>query len=121
MRQQALLEPAALVQGQLVEIAVDAREYHRDLLFRLQRRELRLLQEFGQARAAIEQALRGGVEVGAELREGSHFAVLRELALDRAGDLLHRLDLRRRADARHRQADVDRRADALEEQIGFQE
>jgi hypothetical protein len=40
------------------------------------------------------------VEVGAELGEGRHLAVLGELALDRAGDLLHRLDLRRRADAR---------------------
>ena len=38
-----------------------------------------------------------------------------------AGDLLHRLGLRRGADARHREADVHRRADALVEQIGLQE
>jgi hypothetical protein len=77
-----------------------------DLLFDRQRRELRLLQQLGQARAAVEQALGRGVEVRAELREGRHFAILRQLQLDRAGDLLHRLGLRRRADARHRQTDV---------------
>ena len=107
--------------GSGVEIAVDAGVDHHDLLFHLQRRELRLLQEFGQARAAREQALGRGVEIGAELRERRHFAVLRELALDLAGDLLHRLGLRGRSDARHRQADVHRRADALEEQIGLEE
>ncbi len=39
----------------------------------------------------------------------------------RAGDLLHRLGLRRGADARHREADVHRRADALVEQVGLEE
>jgi len=49
---------------------------------------------------------------GAELREGGHFAILRKLALDAAGDLLHGLGLRpsRRAT---RQADVHGRPDAL--------
>jgi len=42
------------------------------------------------------------------LREGGHLAVLRELALDAAGDLLHRLGLRGGADARHDRADVQR-------------
>src|SRR5207237_7604634 len=50
---------------------------HADLLFHLQRRELRLLQERGQARTAVQQALRRGVEIGAELRERRHLAVLR--------------------------------------------
>src|SRR5687768_1685703 len=90
VRKQAALEPADVGYGQTVEIAVDASEDHDDLLLGLQRRELRLLQKFRQARAAVEQALGGSVEVGAELREGSHLAVLRQLPLDRAGDLLHR-------------------------------
>ena len=38
----------------------------------------------------------------------------------RAGDLLHRLDLRGRADARHGKADIHRRADALVEKVGLQ-
>src|ERR1700761_1696273 len=120
-RQQAVFEGAHLVDRKRIEIAVGAGPDHANLLFHLQRRELRLLQEFGQARATVQQTLRRGVEVGAELRERRHFAVLRQLALDLAGDLLHRLGLRRRSDARHRQTDVHRRADALEEQIGFKE
>jgi len=35
--------------------------------------------------------------------------VLRQLEAERAGDLLHRLDLRRSTDARHRDASVDGR------------
>ena len=46
---------------------------------------------------------------------------MRELALDAPGDLLHRLDLRGRADARHRKADVNGRTDALIEEIRLQE
>ena len=61
------------------------------------------------------------VEIGAELREGGHFPVLRQLALERADGGLHRLDLRRRTDPRHRDADVHRRADALVEQVGLEE
>jgi hypothetical protein len=47
--------------------------------------------------------LRLGVEVGTELRERRQFAELRQIALDAAGDLFHRLDLRRRTDARNGQ------------------
>src|SRR4051794_32826105 len=119
--QQAILERAHPIDRDRVEVAVDAGINGDDLLFHLQRGELRLLEQLGQPRSAGEQALGGGIEVGTELREGRHFAVLRELALDAPGDLLHRLGLGGRADARHRQADVHRRADALVEQVGFQE
>src|SRR6202521_4014657 len=120
-RQQAILELAHLGDRKRIEIAVDAGINRHDLLFHLQRRELRLLQQLGQARTAVEQALRRGIEIGAELRERRHFAVLRQLALDLAGDLFHRLGLRRRSDARHRKADVHRGPNALEEQVGLEE
>src|SRR5258708_6201698 len=120
-RQQAVFEGTHLVERERIEIAVGTGPDHADLLFHLQRRELRLLQEFGQTRAAIEQALRRGVEVASELRERRHFAVLCELALDLAGDLFHRLGLRRGTHARHRQTDVHRGSNTLEEQVGFQE
>jgi hypothetical protein len=64
-----------------------------------QRRILALLQNLHQALAAIELRLRRLVEIGAELREGRQFAVLRQVQAQRAGDLLHRLDLRVAADA----------------------
>src|SRR5712692_3131350 len=117
--QQALLERAHPVDRDRVEIAVHAGVDDDDLLLHLERRELRLLEQFGQARAAVEQALGGGVEVGAELGEGRHLAILRQLALDAAGDLLHRLGLRGGADAGDREADVHRRPDALVEQVGL--
>src|SRR5579864_4534409 len=77
--EQAVLEGAYAVDRQRIEIAVDAGIDDADLLFHTQRRELRLLEEFSEPRAAVEQALRGGVKVGAELREGGHLAVLRQL------------------------------------------
>src|SRR5260370_31440889 len=80
-RQQTVFESAHLVERQRIEIAVGTGPDHADLLFHLQRRELRLLQEFGQTRASIEQSLRRGVEVASELRERRHFAGLCGLAL----------------------------------------
>ena len=82
---------------------------------------LRLLQHLDQPAAAIELVQRRLVEVAAELRERRELAVLREIEPQRAGDLPHRLDLRRAADARDRVADVDRRADALVEQVALEE
>src|SRR6266540_5609158 len=67
--EQALLERLHPVDRDRVEVAVDAGIDHADLLFHLERRELRLLEQLGEARAAAEQSLRGGIEVGAELRE----------------------------------------------------
>src|SRR5580704_4927104 len=119
-RQQTVLERPHLVERKRVEIAVGAGPDHADLLFHLQRRELRLLQQLGQARSTIQQPLGRGVEVASELRERRHLAILREFALDLAGDLLHRFGLRRRSDARHRKADVQRRANALEEQVALE-
>ena len=54
-------------------------------------------------------AREAGVEVGGEHRERLQRAVLGEVELERAGDLLHRLDLRGAADAGDRDAHVDRR------------
>ena len=65
-------------------------------------------------------ALRGRIEVGAELGKRGHFAVLRKLALDAPRHLLHRLGLRGGPHARHRKTDVHRRAYALVEKVGLQ-
>src|SRR5581483_11584578 len=78
--EQPILEGANTIDRQRIEVAVDARINHANLLFHAQRRELRLLEQFGQARTAVEQPLRRGVKIRAELREGRHFAVLGEFA-----------------------------------------
>jgi len=107
--------------GDTVEITIGASEDRSGLLFEGKRRELLLLEQFGQTRTAIEQLLRRRVKVRTELSERRHFAVLRKLELDRARNLLHRLGLSSRTNAAHRQTNVNRGADALEEQVGFKE
>ena len=81
---------------------------------------MRLFENFDDALAAFDLRLRRRVEVGPELRERRQLAELREVQFDPAGDLFHRLDLRRRTDARHRQADRNRRAHTLIKQVCFQ-
>src|SRR5215475_1554273 len=105
---------------QAIEVATRAGVDRGDLLFDRHGAVLVLLEQLGQALAACQQALSRGIEIGGELREGGHLAVLRQIELDAAGDLLHRLDLRRRTDAAHRQADVNGRPDALIEQLGLE-
>ncbi len=55
----------------------------------------------------VEELLCCGIQVGAELGEGGHLAVLGQLQLHGAGNLLHRLGLGCRAHAGHGQAHVD--------------
>src|SRR3984893_17359351 len=116
-REEPVLEGPHPVNRKRIEVAIDPGIDHANLFLHFQRRELRLFQKLGQARAAREQALGRRVEVGTELRERRHFTVLREFALDPARDLLHRLGLRRGADARDRKADVHGGPDALIEEI----
>ena len=66
-----------------------------------------LLEHLDDTLALIEALLGIRVEVGAELRERLQLAVLRIRQLERAGDLLHRLDLRVAADTGYRDAGVD--------------
>ena len=61
------------------------------------------------------------VEVGAEGGEGLQLAELRQVEPQRAGDRLHRLDLRRPTDPGDRDADVDGRPHPGVEQVGLQE
>ena len=59
-----------------------------DLHFDRDRIELRLLEDFHDAFAAFENALRLRVEVRTELRERCEFAELREIAFDATSDLV---------------------------------
>ena len=119
--EQAALELADPVDRQLVEIAVHAGKDHRHFFRRRQRRELRLLQQFGEARAAVEQALRRRIEIRAELRERRHLAILASSPLIGPATCFIALIWALPTHARHRDADVHRRADALEEEVGLEE
>src|SRR5690606_29360083 len=104
-----------------IEVTVGASEDRNDLLFKRQRAELSLLQQFGQASAAVQKLLGRCVKVRTELREGSHFAVLCKFQLNGTSNLLHRLGLGCTTYAANRKTNVNGRTDALVEQAGFQE
>ena len=83
--------------------------------------EAALLEELGHASATGELLLGRLVEVAAELRERLQLAIGGQVEAQRTGNLLHGLDLRGTTDSGNRDADVDCRALALEEEVGLQE
>ena len=86
-RYSSCFERAALLDRQIVQVALGAGEDDQDLLFDRQRLILALLQNFHQALAAVELLLRSLVEIGAELRERRQLAILRQVQTQAAGDL----------------------------------
>ena len=104
-----------------VHVAVLHHPEHGDLSLDRDRVVLRLVEELDDALATVDLALRGGIEVRAELRERGQLAELRQIALQPSRYLLDGFHLRSRSDARHRDAHRDRRPDALVEQVGLQE
>src|SRR5438093_7089952 len=115
-----LLERPHGVHRHVVEQALGAGEDDGHLLLDEQRCVLALLEQLDHPLAARQLHLRGLVEVGAELREGGQLAILREVQAQLAGHLAHGLDLRRAADPRDREADVDGRPDATIEEVGLE-
>src|SRR5690606_14978878 len=125
LRRHVLVEP--VLEGtnplhrNVIQIAVRHGVDDHDLLLDRHRRVLRLLEHLDGALPARELLLRGRVELRAELRERLELAVLSQVETQTAGDLLHRLDLRRAADARDRDTDVHRRTHARVEEIRLEE
>ena len=88
-----------------------------DLLLDRHRRVEVLLQQLGEAVAALELGGRDLVELGAEGGERLELAELGEVELERARHRLHGLDLGGATHAGHRDAHVDGRAHAGLEQV----
>src|SRR5579863_3785714 len=88
-----------------------------DLLFGCLRLVLRLFEQFGELLAARQLILRCLVEIARELGKRGEIAVLRQLELQLPCYRFHRLGLRRSADTRNGETDVDRRPDSLEEEL----
>ncbi len=105
----------------MIDVALGAGEDDGDLVLDGHGDVLALLEELGEALAALELLAGGGVQVGGELGEGGHLAELSEFQLEGSGDGFHRLDLGATADAADGEADVDGRADAGVEEVGLQE
>ena len=104
----------------LVEVALAARVDRHRLVDLVERAILRLLEEFDHPISAIELELGRLVQLGPELGEGFQLAEGGEVEPEAAGHLLHRGDLGLAADPRDRDPDVDRRADAREEEVGLE-
>ena len=121
MLEKTSLEAANVTDFNAVEIAFHAGINDSNLLLDLHRAVLRLLQKLGQARAALEKGAGRRIHVRGKLGKGGHFTILRKLQLHRAGNLLHRLDLRCRPNTADRQADIHGRADAFVEEFGLEE
>src|SRR5688572_6229582 len=103
--QQLPLEAEHIVNRNLVHQALNTGPHRNDLLLHWIRRVLRLAEQLDQSSAAIELATSRRVEVRGEHRKSLHVAVLGELQLERAGDILHRLDLGRATDSGYRDTD----------------
>jgi len=88
-----LLELCDLGGVHLVEESPDAAVDDGHLLLDGHGHVLALLQQLSQPDAAVQQLLRGGVQVGAELGEGRNLTVLGQLKLHRTGHLFHGLCL----------------------------
>src|SRR5207253_626429 len=108
------------VDRDLVEVSLGARIQRGDLLPQRDRLVLVLLQQLGEARTSLELVSRRGVEVRSELRERRQLAVLREVEAQLARDLAHRLGLGVTTDARHADADIERRPLTCVEQVRLQ-
>src|SRR5215471_4552484 len=117
---QLVLELLHPLHGHLIQVTVLRGPDHDHLDLDRNWVVLLLLENLHNAFAAIDLRLRFFVEVGAELSERRQLPELRKVALQLSGHLLYGLELGRRANARDRDADVDRRPHTLMEQIGFQ-
>src|SRR3954463_11360000 len=104
-----------------VEVAAGAGVDRRHLVGHRPRPQLVLAERLDQALAAVERPLRLRVEVGAELGERLELAVLRKLQAQAARALPHRGRLRRTADPRDGDANVDGRTHALTEEVALEE
>src|SRR6266478_4321707 len=119
--QKFFLEAANLADRNGVDQSAGRDEQAEHLLFDRKRSVLILLQNFCEALTTGKLRLRDFIKlVGAELCEGRKFAILRHVETQRSGHLAHSFDLRVAADAAHGDADVDGRANASVEKIGFQ-
>ncbi len=119
--EQALLKLADFVDRKGIKEALAAGIDGDDLLFDREGSVLVLFEEFGQTVTTGKLGLGGFVEVGAELGEGFHGAVLGEIEAEGSCDLFHGADLGVSTDARDGDPDVDRGTDACVKQVGFEE
>src|SRR5262245_26940897 len=117
---QALFEGLDPVDRDAVQVPARAGVHDHDLLLDGHRLVLGLLQDLDEPLAARQLVAGRLVQVARELRERGQLAELGQVELQLARDLLHRGRLGVAADARHADADVDRRPHARVEEVGLE-
>merc|ERR1712100_82270 len=110
-----------LIDGDVVDKALDAGVNDGDLFSQDQRAELRLLEQFTQALTALQLLLGGGIQIGSELREGSQLVELGQLQFQGAGNFLDGLGLGSTAHPAHGNTHVDGGTQTGVEQVRAEE
>lgn len=110
-----------LVDWNTVEKAVHTSKDKRNHLVDSHGLVLFLLEQFGETFTTAESLLGSSVQIRAELGEGSNLTVLSQEELQATSNLLHCLELGSRADARHRETDVNSWPDTFVEELRLQE
>merc|ERR1712100_388334 len=110
-----------LVDGDVVDQALNTGINDCDLLSQDQGAELRLLEQFTKALATLQLLLGGGVEVRSKLGEGGQLIELGQLQFQGTGNLLDGLGLGSTTHPAHGDTHVDRRTQSGVEQIRAEE
>ena len=118
--QEAVFKYAHLVHGHVVEKPADPGKDRQHLIGDRHGFVLVLFEQFDHARATCQLRLRRFIQFTAKLRKGGHLPILGQIQPKGPGDLFHGFDLRRPADAGHRQAHVNGRTNARIKQVAGQ-
>merc|ERR1712100_428911 len=96
-----------LIDRHVVDQALHTGVNDGDLLSQNQGAELRLLEKFTQALAALQLLLGGGIKIGGELGEGSQLVELGQLQFQGASNFLDGLGLGSTANPTHRDTHIN--------------
>ena len=119
--QERHLEVIHLLQGEILQEALRAAIQDRNLLSDRHRRILRLDQKPVVLAALVKRHHGDRIHVAAELRERLKLTILCLVDLQRAGHLLHALELSASSHTRHRYSDIHSRAESLVEEVSLKE
>ena len=115
------LEAADVSNNDIVHVALGHRIKGKNLFLDWNRVVLRLFENFDDTTTTLELGKRRGIEFGPELGERCELAELGQVQPQWTSDLLHGAYLSSATNTRYRLAGIQRRTNALKEQIGLEE
>mmetsp|Transcript_24779 Transcript_24779/g.45972 ORF Transcript_24779/g.45972 Transcript_24779/m.45972 type:complete len:512 (+) Transcript_24779:271-1806(+) len=121
VHQKCLLESLHMLHIDPVAVSLHTNEKTGNNLLRLVGHVLSLLEELVKTNSTVELLLRGGIQIGSELGEGSDLTVLRQFELHGTGNGFGGLVLGSGSDTGHRKTDGNGGALSLVEELRLQE